>query len=175
MFGRTDRELNRGEETQEGKARCLGAQEDKEGGEEENRDKKSGAKARAHHARFVAAAERFGRQDRRSIDHPAGSNAHRAARGPVDNEMTKKKAVRMRVIVQRINQELAAKGQILLLAARHKMKVTHHFGEYYLVDLSGNVIGMDIDPEKLARKLGVLKKGEEVERKKLRRKTKPER
>jgi hypothetical protein len=83
--------------------------------------------------------------------------------------MTKTKAVRMRVVIQRINQELAAKGQILM-PTRH-MRMTQHFGDYYLLDLSGNVIDMDIDPEKLARKLGVLKKGEEVERKKLHRKT----
>ncbi len=85
--------------------------------------------------------------------------------------MTKTKAVRMRVVVQRINREPATKGQILM-TTRH-MRITQHFGDYYLLDLSGNVIDMDIDPEKLARKLGVLKKGEEVERKKLRRKTRP--
>jgi len=87
--------------------------------------------------------------------------------------MTKTKAVRMRVVVQRINRELAAKGQILM-PTRH-MSMTQHFGDYYLLDLSGNVIDMDIDPEKLARKLGVLKKGEEVEPKKLQRKTRRKR
>jgi hypothetical protein len=32
---------------------------------------------------------------------------------------------------------------------------------YYILDLSGNVVDADIDPEALARKLGVLKEGEE--------------
>ena len=77
----------------------------------------------------------------------------------------------MRVVVQRINRELAAKGQILM-PTRHA-RITQHFGDYYLLVLSGNVIDMDIDPEKLARELGVLKKGEEVERKKQGRKTRP--
>ena len=77
--------------------------------------------------------------------------------------MTKTKVVRMRVVIQRINQELAAKGQVLM-ATRQMMKMTRHFGDYYVVDLSGRVIDMDVDPEALARKLRVLKEGEEVER-----------
>jgi hypothetical protein len=85
----------------------------------------------------------------------------------------KKKAVRVRAVIQRINWKLAAKGQILM--ATRQMKMTQHFGDYYILDLSGNVIDMDIDPEKLARKLGVLKEGEEVERRKQHRKTRPER
>ena len=81
----------------------------------------------------------------------------------------KKKAVRIRVVVQRINRKLAAKGQILM--ATRQMKMTRHFGDYYVLDLSGNVIDMDVDPEKLARKLDVLKEGEKVERRS--RKTRP--
>jgi hypothetical protein len=83
------------------------------------------------------------------------------------HEMAKKKnkktkAVRMSVVVQRINRKLAAKGQILLVASRHKMKITHHFGNYYILDLNGNVMDTHTDPEELARKLGVLKEGEKV-------------
>jgi hypothetical protein len=74
----------------------------------------------------------------------------------------KKQAVRMRVVVERINRKLAAKGQILM--AMRKMKMTQHLGDYYILDLSGNVLDTHIDPEKLARKVGVLKEGEEVER-----------
>ena len=33
-------------------------------------------------------------------------------------------------------------------------------GDYYILDLSGNVVDTHIDPEELARKLGVLKEGE---------------
>ena len=43
------------------------------------------------------------------------------------------------------------------------MKMKLDCGDYYIVDLSGNVMDTHIDPEKLARKLGVLKEGEEVE------------
>jgi hypothetical protein len=76
------------------------------------------------------------------------------------HKMAKKKAVHMKVVVERINRKLAAKGQILL--ATRKLKMTQHLGDYYLLDLSGNVLDRDIDPEKLAHKLGVLKEGEEV-------------
>ena len=75
----------------------------------------------------------------------------------------KKNAVRMKVVVERINRKLATKGQILL--AMRKMVTTQHLGDYYILDLSGNVLDRDINLEKLARKLGVLKEGEEVERK----------
>ena len=83
----------------------------------------------------------------------------------------KKKVVRIRVVVQRINRELAAKGQILMTTRR--MQIKAHLGDYYILDLSGNVMDTHIDPEKLARKLGVLKEGEEVERRS--RKTRPKR
>jgi hypothetical protein len=70
----------------------------------------------------------------------------------------KGKAVRTQVVVQWINRKLAAKGQILM--ATRKMNMTRHLGDYYILDLSGNVMDTHIDPEKLARKLGVLKEGE---------------
>ena len=86
----------------------------------------------------------------------------------------KKKAVRIRVVVQRINRELAAKGQILMTTRR--MQIKAHLGDYYILDLSGNVMDTHIDPEKLARKLGVLKEGEEGEEVERRsRKTRPKR
>ena len=86
----------------------------------------------------------------------------------------KKKAVRIRVVVQRINRELAAKGQILMTTRR--MQIKPHLGDYYILDLSGNVMDTHIDPEKLARKLGVLKEGEEGEEVERRsRKTRPKR
>ena len=68
--------------------------------------------------------------------------------------MAKKKKKSVHRVVQRINQELAAKGQIL--TAKRKIGTTQHLGDYYILDLSGNVIDTHIDPEKLARKLGVL-------------------
>ena len=70
--------------------------------------------------------------------------------------MAKKKRKKMSVysIVQSINRKLAARGQILM--ATRRMRTTQHLGAYYILDASGNVIDTDIDPEKLARKLGVL-------------------
>ena len=41
--------------------------------------------------------------------------------------------------------------------------MTRQFGDYYILDLSGNVINMNIDPEELAHKLRVLKEEEKVE------------
>ena len=76
----------------------------------------------------------------------------------------KKKAVRIRAMVERINRKLAANGQILM--ATRRMKTIQHFGDYYILELSGNVVDAHIDPEKLARKLGVLKEEEQVEPKK---------
>ena len=78
--------------------------------------------------------------------------------------MAKKKAVfSIGDVVQLVNQKLAAKGQIL--KARRRMKMKPHCGDYYILDLSGNVIEADIDPEELARKLGVpLTEAKEVER-----------
>jgi hypothetical protein len=66
--------------------------------------------------------------------------------------------VRTQVVVQWINRKLAAKGQILM--ATRKMSMTRHLGDYYILDLSGNVMNTHIDPEKLAREIGVLKEGE---------------
>jgi hypothetical protein len=76
--------------------------------------------------------------------------------------MAKKKTISIGAVIQRINRKLAAKGQILM--ATRKMKMTQHFGDYYILDLSGNVIDTHIDPEELARKLRVLKEGEKVKR-----------
>ena len=38
------------------------------------------------------------------------------------------------------------------------------FGDYYILDLCGNVVDTHIDPEKLARKLRVLNEGKKVKR-----------
>ena len=53
--------------------------------------------------------------------------------------MAKKKPVRMRTVVQRVNQKLSAKGQILIRATRW-MKLKVDFGDYYILDLSANVV-----------------------------------
>jgi hypothetical protein len=75
-----------------------------------------------------------------------------------------------KVVIERINWNLAANDQILK-ARRSRMQVKR----YYILDLSGNVVDADIDPEALARKLGVLKEGEEEREKNQGRKARPER
>lgn len=75
--------------------------------------------------------------------------------------MAKKKA--SVAIIEQINRKLAAKGQILT-ATRRLMRSRHDRGEYCILDLSGNVMDTHIDPEELARKLGVLKERREAER-----------
>ena len=81
------------------------------------------------------------------------------------HEMAKKKngVVPLRLVVQRINRKLAAKGQILIKATLW-MRMVLHYGDYYILDLNGKVMDTHIDPEKLARKLHVWKDEEEVER-----------
>jgi hypothetical protein len=64
----------------------------------------------------------------------------------------------VRAIIERINLKLAARGQILMAARR----MTRQFGEYYIRDMSGNVIDVDIDPEELARKLRVLSEAKKL-------------
>ena len=70
--------------------------------------------------------------------------------------------MRLREVVQRINRKLAAQGQILIKATRWMKLKQLDFGDYYILDLSGNVMDAHIDPGELARKLRVLKEGEEV-------------
>jgi hypothetical protein len=64
-----------------------------------------------------------------------------------------------RTAIERINLKLAAKGQILMAARR----ITRQFGDYYILDLNGNVVDVDIDPQELARKLHVLTEKEEAQ------------
>jgi hypothetical protein len=70
--------------------------------------------------------------------------------------------ISIEAIVQRINEKLVAKGQILMATRQVKMKLD--YVDYFILDLSGNVMDMDIDPEELARKLGLLNEGENVTR-----------
>lgn len=72
------------------------------------------------------------------------------------HEMAKKKngVVPLRLVVQRINRKLAAKGQILIKATLW-MRMVLHYGDYYILDLNGKVMDTHIDPEKLARELHV--------------------
>lgn len=73
--------------------------------------------------------------------------------------MAKKISSSIRTAIERINLKLAAKGQILMAARR----TTRQFGNYYILDLNGNVVDVDIDPQELARKLHVLTEKGEVQ------------
>ena len=61
--------------------------------------------------------------------------------------MAKKKngVVPLRLVVQRINRKLAAKGQILIKATLW-MRMVLHYGDYYILDLNGKVMDTHIDP-----------------------------
>ena len=73
-------------------------------------------------------------------------------------------AKQIKAVIKRINQKLAAKGQILIKATPWMKLKKINFGDYYILDLSGNVTDTHIDPEELARKLRVLNKGKKVKR-----------
>ena len=77
---RKAQEVERGQEIQEGKARCPGAQEERdEEGDPREEKKETGAKARACSGRPVAAGlGRFRWQDRKSLDHHRRRQRHRA-------------------------------------------------------------------------------------------------
>ena len=79
--------------------------------------------------------------------------------------------ISIHAVIQRINRKLAAKGQILTTTRHMKMKM--HCGDYYILDLSGNVVDTHIDPEELARKLRVLNEREAMKRRS--RKARPKR
>ncbi|HJW27632.1 MAG TPA: hypothetical protein VJ508_00100 [Saprospiraceae bacterium] len=66
-------------------------------------------------------------------------------------------AKQMKAVIKRINQKLAAKGQILIKATRWMKLKKMDLGDYYILDLSGNVMDTHVDPAKLARRLRVLK------------------
>ena len=58
-------------------------------------------------------------------------------------------------VVKRINRSWPQRA---IIKATPWMKLKKmNFGEYYILDLSGNVMDTHIDPEELARKLRVLK------------------
>ena len=69
--------------------------------------------------------------------------------------------VTMRAIVQRINRALEPNDQVLrkVRGARAEQEL----GEYYVLNFSRNyIVEKDVDPEMLARSLGVLSDAEAV-------------
>jgi hypothetical protein len=69
--------------------------------------------------------------------------------------------VTMRAVIQRINRKLAADKEVLKVARSERMRQA--VGDYYVVDFRINgVLHHDVDPEAMARELGVLKGYEQV-------------
>jgi hypothetical protein len=72
-----------------------------------------------------------------------------------------KAGVTMRAVIQRINRKLAADDEVLKAVRGERLRLD--VGDFYIVDTRRNFItGKDIDPEALARELGVLKPWEAV-------------
>jgi hypothetical protein len=69
--------------------------------------------------------------------------------------------VTLRALVQRINRKLAKDGEAL--RATRGGRDRSELGNWYIVDLDGTFIATkDVDPEKLGRRLSVLRDNEEV-------------
>lgn len=70
--------------------------------------------------------------------------------------------VTLRALVARINRKLAKGGEMLhtLRGQRYEQE----FGRYYIVNLDANRVDTtDVDPEALARELGVMRPWEALE------------
>jgi hypothetical protein len=69
--------------------------------------------------------------------------------------------VTMRSVIQRINRKLAADNEVLRVAKGERVRL--QVGHYFVLDLEiGGILHQDVDPEALARELGVLRDYEEV-------------
>lgn len=73
----------------------------------------------------------------------------------------RKVPITMRALIQRINRKLADDDDVLKVARGEKMR--QDAGDFYIVNTRLNgLTGKDVDPEKLARELGLLKDWEAV-------------
>jgi hypothetical protein len=73
----------------------------------------------------------------------------------------KKLKVTMRSVIQRINRKLAADGEVLRAARSARARFDH--GDYFVVSERAGIHPSHVDPEEMARELGVLKTWEQVE------------
>jgi hypothetical protein len=72
-----------------------------------------------------------------------------------------KTPVSMRAVIQRINRKLSPRLEALKTTRGDRWRP--ELGDYYLLDLNRNcIIGKDVNPEKMAREIGVLEPWEEV-------------
>jgi hypothetical protein len=77
--------------------------------------------------------------------------------------MTKhsKTPVSMRAVIQRINRKLAPDLEGLKTTRGGRARL--ELGDYYVIDFNRNfILHKDVDPERMARELGVLQPWEEV-------------
>ena len=76
--------------------------------------------------------------------------------------MTKQKVpVSMRAVIQRINRKLTDDDEVLKTTRGERARFD--LGDYYILDQRRNFIAAKyVDPEELARKIGVLAEWEEV-------------
>ena len=71
--------------------------------------------------------------------------------------------VSMRAVIQRINRKL--KPDLEMLKATRGERMRREFGDYYVIDFRRNfVTHTRVDPEEMARDLGVLKEWETLAR-----------
>jgi hypothetical protein len=79
-----------------------------------------------------------------------------------ERNMAKSKVpVSMRAIIQRINRKLKPDDEALKIARGEALR--QQVGDYYRLNFRINgITGMDVDPEALARELGVLHDWEQV-------------
>jgi hypothetical protein len=69
----------------------------------------------------------------------------------------------LRALTQRINRKLAADDQVLKTARGERMQKA--VGNFYIIDTKANAVhARGVDPEKIGRKLGVLKEWETLAR-----------
>jgi hypothetical protein len=68
----------------------------------------------------------------------------------------KKVSVTMRALTQRINRKLAQQDEQLKKSG--SVNLAQDLGDYYVLDLQRNAVArLNVDPEELGRKLGVLR------------------
>ena len=72
-----------------------------------------------------------------------------------------KARVTMRALMQRIGRKLASEADPRRIRTG-RGKNRERFGDYYVLDCTGGVEFMDVNPEKFGRALGVLQEWEQL-------------
>lgn len=107
---------------------------------------------RAERQRSAEAAERSDRE-----------KAQREAERRRLYEADERRPVSLGAIIARVNRKLAQDGEKLRTARSQAERTEVHMGHYYVIDIDRNaVLRGNIDPEALARELGVMSSAEKV-------------